>query len=123
MFRLYFFFIFYYLKHWIQLIQSYKHVFQNMSSSQRAYVDSNKEIITTRWVIIQRSESFQPHLLGQTSMFFNYFESIEFSSIRATIMPFKVCRVVKAHMLIRAREEILLDEWSISAVNLLNLDY
>ncbi len=54
--------------------------------------------------VTQGIEPLQPHLLGQTSIFFNCFESIEFSSIRATIMPRKVCRVVNAHMLIRAGE-------------------
>ncbi len=52
----------------------------------------------------QRSEPPQPRLLGQTLIFFHYFESIEFSSFKATIMPPKVCRVVSAHMLIRAGE-------------------
>ena len=52
----------------------------------------------------QRIEPLQPRLLGQTSIFFNYFESIEFSSISATIMPPKVCTIVRAHMLIRAEE-------------------
>ena len=81
-----------------------------MLSSQRAYVDSSERRDTTRWAITQRSESSQPHLLDQTLIFFDYFWSIEFSSIRATIMPFKVCWVVSAHMLIRARKEILLGE-------------
>ena len=52
----------------------------------------------------QRSEPPQPHLLGHILIFFNYFDGIEFSSIRATIMPPKVCEVVNAHRLIRARE-------------------
>ncbi len=79
MFWLYFFIIFYYLKHWIQLNQSYNYAFQSMLSSQSAYVDSNEKRDTTRWAINQRSESLRSRLLGQTSMFFNYFESIEFS--------------------------------------------
>ncbi len=36
-------------------------------------------------------------------------------------MSFKVCEVVSAQKLIRAEEELLLGERSISAVNLLNL--
>ncbi len=75
-----------------------------MYDSQSAYVDSGEEGDTTRWVVNQRSESPQSRLLGQTSIFFNYFESIEFSSIRATIMSPKVCEIVNAHRLIRARK-------------------
>ena len=66
---------------------------------------------------------FQPQLLDQISIFFDYFWSIEFSSIRATIMSFKVCKIVSAHRLIQARKELLLGERSFSTVNLLNLDY
>jgi len=55
--------------------------------------------------VIQRSESLQSHLLGQTSIFFKYFESIELDLFRATIMPFKVCQIVNVHMLIRARKD------------------
>ena len=40
-----------FLNHWIQLIQSYNHVFQSISSNQRAYVDSNRERVTIRWAI------------------------------------------------------------------------
>ncbi len=50
-----------------------------MLSSQRAEIDPGGGRITTRWAVNQRSESLQPHLLGQTSMFFNYFDGIEFS--------------------------------------------
>ncbi len=109
-------------RHWIQLIQSYNHVFQSMWDSQHAYVDSNEKR-DTRWAINQRSESSQSQLLDQTSIFFDYFWSIEFSSIRTTIMPFKVCQVVNAQNLIQTRKELLLDEQSFSAVNLLNLNY
>ncbi len=90
------------LKHWIQLNQSYDYVFQSMLSSQCAYVDSSVERITTRWVIIQRSESFQSHLLDQILIFFNYFWSIEFKSIRTTIMSLKVCKIVDAYKSIQA---------------------
>jgi len=38
-------------------------------------------------------------------------------------MSFKVFQVVNAQKLIQAKEELLLGERSISAVNLLNLDY
>ncbi len=39
-------------------------------------------------------------------------------------MSLKVCEIVSAHMLIRAREGLLLGgRRSLSAVNLLNLDY
>ncbi len=75
-----------------------------MYDSQSAYVDSSEEEDTTRWAINQRSESSQSRLLDQTSIFFNYFESIEFSSIRATIMFLKVCEIVNAHRLIRAKK-------------------
>ncbi len=91
-------------KHWIRLIQSYNYVFQSMWDSQRAEIDSSGKRVTTRWVINQRSESFQPHLLGQTLIFFDYFWSIEFSSIRATITSLKVCQVVNAHRLIQAKK-------------------
>ncbi len=76
-----------------------------MWDSQRAEIDSGGERVTTRWAVNQRSESSQPHLLGQTLIFFDYFWSIEFSSIRATIMPLKVCQVVNAHRLIRAKKD------------------
>ncbi len=62
------------------------------------------KVMTGEGSIIQRSESSQPHLLGQTLTLFNYFWSIEFSWLRATIMSLKVCEVVSAHKSIRARE-------------------
>ena len=93
-----------FLKHWIRLIQGYNYASQSMWDSQRAEIDPGGGRITTRWTVTQRSEPPQPRLLGQTLIFFNYFESIEFSSIRATIMPPKVCEVVNAHRLIRAGE-------------------
>ena len=61
-----------------------------------------------------RHQHSQPHLLGQTTIFFNYFKSIEISEIRATIMPFKVCQVVSEHMLIRVVKGLLLDERSVN---------
>ena len=76
-----------------------------MLSSQRAYVDSSEERDITRWVITQRSESFQSHLLDQILIFFNYFESIELSWFRTTIMSPKVCGVVSAQKSIRAGED------------------
>ena len=91
-------------KHWICLIQSYNYVSQSMWGSQRAEIDPGGGRVTTRWAVNQRSEPPQPHVLGQTLIFFDYFWSIEFSSIRATIMPPKVCQVVNAHRLIRAGE-------------------
>ena len=75
-----------------------------MLSNQCAYVDSSVERITTRWVIIQRSESSQSHLLDQILIFFNYFWSIEFISIRTTIMSLKVCKIVDAYKSIQARK-------------------
>ena len=95
-----------FLKHRIQLNQSYNYASQSMWDSQRAEIDSSEERITTRWAVTQRSESLQPHLLGQISMFFNYFESIEFNSFRTTIMSLKVCEVVRASRLIRANNLI-----------------
>ncbi len=112
-----------FLKHWIQLNQGYNYAFQSMSSSQCAEFDPNEGRVTTRWAATQRSEPPQPQLLNQTSMFFNYFESIEFGWIRATIMPPKVCQVVNAHRLIRAGEGLLLGGRPPSAVNLPNPDY
>ncbi len=52
----------------------------------------------------QRFEPPQPHLLGQTLTLFNYFWSIGFDWLRATIMSPKVCGVVSAHKSIRAGE-------------------
>ncbi len=111
MFRLYFFLIFYYLKHWTRLTQSYNHVSQSMWDSQRAYVDSGEGRITTRWAVTQRSESPQSQLLNQTLIFFNYFESIELSWFRATITSLKVCEIVSAQKSIRAKEDV--DSWEI----------
>ncbi len=62
------------------------------------------KVMTGGEPINQRSEPSQPRFLGQTSIFFNYFDSIEFSWFRATIMSFKVCEVVSAHKSIRAGE-------------------
>ncbi len=97
--------------HWIQLIQNYNHVFQSMWDSQRAYVDSSKKRTTTRRMIIQRSESFQSRLLDQICRFFDYFESIEFNSIRVTIMSLKVCEIVSAQKLIQVKKDD--DSWAI----------
>ncbi len=94
-----------------------------MWDSQRAEIDPGGGRVTTRWAVTQRNEPPQPQLLGQTSMFSNYFWSIELSSIRATIMSSKVCEVVSAQKLIRAGEGLLLGERSTSAVNLPNLIY
>ncbi len=44
-------------------------------------------------------------------MFFNYFESIEFDWIRATIMSFKVCKIVSALKSIWARKDD--ERWAI----------
>ncbi len=57
-------------------------------------------MMTDEELINQRIESLQSQLLDQISIFFNYFESIEFSSISAMIMSFKVCTIVRVHMLI-----------------------
>ncbi len=95
-----------FLKHWTQQIQSYNYVFQSLLSNLCTLIDSNEKRITTRWAITQRSESLQPHLLDQISMFFNYFESIKFSSFRATIMSCKVCEVVRASRLIQTNNSI-----------------
>ncbi len=43
MFRLYFFIIFYYLKHWTQQIQSYNYASQSMWGSQRIEIDPSEE--------------------------------------------------------------------------------
>ncbi len=82
-----------------------------MWDSQRAYVDSSERRITTRWAITQRSESSQSWLLDQIWIFFDYFWSIEFVWIRATIMLFKVCEVVSALKSIRAKEDD--ERWAI----------
>ncbi len=76
-----------------------------MWDSQRAYVDPGGGRATTRGAVTQRSEPLQSRLLGQTCRFFDYFESIEFDSIRATIMPSKVCEIVSAQELIRAGKD------------------
>ena len=75
-----------------------------MWGSQRAYVDPGGGRVTTRWAVTQRSEPPQPRLLGQILRFFDYFWSIEFAWIRATIMPPKVCGVVSASKSIPAGE-------------------
>ncbi len=94
-----------FLKHWIQLNQSYNYVFQSMSDSHCAYVDLNEERITTRWAIIQRSESLQSQLLSQIWIFFHYFWRFELIWFRARIMSFKVCQIVIAHMLIQMKKD------------------
>ncbi len=76
-----------------------------MWDNQRAYVDSSEERITTRWTIIQRSESLQLRLLGQIWIFFHYFWRFELIWFRARIMSLKVCQIVIAHMLIQVRKD------------------
>jgi len=93
-----------FLKHWIQLNQSYNYASQSMSGSHCAYVDPGGGRVTTRWAAIQRSEPPQPRLLGQIWIFFHYFWRFELIWFRARIMPPKVCQVVIAHMLIRVGE-------------------
>ncbi len=75
-----------------------------MWGSQRAGIDPGGGRITTRWAVTQRIEPPQSRLLGQISIFSNYFWSIELSRFRATIMPPKVCGVVSAPKSIRAGE-------------------
>ncbi len=60
------------------------------------------KVVAGRGLVNQRSEPPQPHLLGQTLTLFNYFWSIGFDWLRATIMSPKVCGVVSAHKSIRA---------------------
>ncbi len=55
--------------------------------------------------VTQRSESPQPRFLGQILTLFNYFWSVEFNWISATIMPPKVCEIVSASKSIRAGED------------------
>jgi len=99
----------------------------NYENSQCAWIDSNEgrwwQVRTYERSITSCSRYLQPRLLRQICIFFHYSWSVEFSSISATIMSLKVCTIVRTHMLIRAREEVLLGERSISAVSLLNLDY
>jgi len=90
--------------------------FQSILSSQCAEINSSEERITTRWAIIQRSESFQSHLLNQISIFFNYFWSIELNWFRATIMSLKVCEIVSAQKSIQARKDD--DSWKIKSSTL-----
>ncbi len=76
-----------------------------MSDSQCAWVDpSEGRVLLGAQSVTQRIEPPQPHLLGQTSILFNYFWSIEISWFRATTLLPKVCQVVSAHGLIRAEE-------------------
>ena len=78
---------------------------------------------TTREPVNQRIEPSQPQLLDQTFIIFDYFERFEFSWFRATIMSFKVCRVVNAHQLIRAGEEMSNRKSVNPRSNIPNLDY
>ena len=55
-------------------------------------------------LVNQRIESSQPHLLDQILTLFNYFWSIEFDWLRATIMFLKVCEIVSAHKSIRTKK-------------------
>ncbi len=75
---------------------------------------SSDRRIAAMWEIrsLSASKYSQSRLLDQILIFFDYFWSIEFSSIRATIISFKVCQVINAQKLIRAREELLLDDQS-----------
>ncbi len=82
-----------------------------MLSNQSAYVDSSEERNTIRWVINQRNEFFQSWLLDQILIFFNYFESIELSWFRTTIISFKVCEIISMQKSIQTRKNI--DSWAI----------
>jgi len=62
-------------------------------------------MMTDEKSVNQRSESSQSRFLSQISIFFNYFESIEFSQFRTTIISLKVCQIVNAHMLIQVRKD------------------
>ncbi len=67
-------------------------------------IQARKELLS-RKTITQRSESLQPQLLDQFFRFSNYFWSIEFAWLRATIMLFKVCKIVSVQKLIQARND------------------
>ncbi len=75
---------------------------------------THREIVAMREIrSLSASKYSQSQLLNQTLIFFDYFWSIEFSSIRATIISFKVYEIVSAQKLIRVRKELLLNEWSL----------
>jgi len=81
----------------------------NYENSQCAWIDSNEK----RWwqmraydeLITSCNRYLQPQLLSQTSIFFHYFWRFELIWFRARIMSFKVCEIVNAHRLIRARKD------------------
>ncbi len=72
--------------------------------SAHRLIQARKELLWERATIIQRSESSQSQFLDQILTLFNYFWSVEFSWISATIMSFKVCKIVSASKSIRTRK-------------------
>ncbi len=120
-----FFFYFYqlFLKHWIQLIQSYNYAFQSMSSSQCAYVDSSEERIAIEWLnhsaqwissisIIESNldiiQLFLKHWIQLIQSYKHVFQSMS-NSQRAYVDS--------------SEKVLLLGEQSFSALNLFNLIY
>ncbi len=82
--------------------------------SAHRLIRTKKELLRGRTTITQRSESSQPRFLDQILTLFNYFWSVEFNWISATIMSFKVCEIVSASKSIRARKDE--SSWAIESI-------
>ena len=82
--------------------------------SAHRLIQARKELLWERATIIQRSESSQSQFLDQILTLFNYFWSVEFSWISATIMSFKVCKVISALKSIQVRKDE--SSWAIKSI-------
>ncbi len=82
--------------------------------SMHRLIRARKELLQREAMITQRNESFQSQFLDQILTLFNYFWSVEFSWISATIMFFKVCKIVSALKSIQARKDE--SSWAIESI-------
>ncbi len=79
-------------------------------------IRAKEELLREETMITQRSESSQSRFLDQILTLFNYFWSVEFSWISATIMSFKVCEIVSVSKSIRTRKDE--SSWAIESIKL-----
>ncbi len=82
--------------------------------SAHRLIRARKELLRGEATITQRSESSQSRFLDQILTLFNYFWSVEFSWISATIMPLKVCEIVSVSKSIRAGKDE--SSWAIESI-------
>ncbi len=82
--------------------------------SAHRLIQARKELLWKKMTIIQRSESSQSRFLDQILTLFNYFWSVKFSWISATIMSLKVYEIVSALKSIRTKKDE--SSWAIKSI-------